>query len=76
MKLKKKKQVNYKQKYLSLKDKYNALVLKNSISKLIYEPTPTQKIEIIDNYYSFICEEELDANDIHTFYAYKQKLKN
>lgn len=71
----KKKRISYKSKYEKLQKTYNKLELENNTLKMFYKPTCADKIKIIEEYYMFCTNEGYDANSIHCFFEYKQKLQ-
>ena len=53
-----------------LKEKYNKLEAENLLLRSFNQPTNQQKIDIIDDYYAWLAQRELDANNYFAFYTY------
>ena len=73
-KINKKIQVDYKAKYKALEKQCQSLKLENSLLKTFNKPTKQQKIQTIESYYTWLAEEELDANAAHSLFLYKKKI--
>ena len=70
-----KSKVNYKSKYLHLKNKYENLLKQNSVLQLFHVPTVKQKLEAIEEYFDYLSQKDYDANTMQSFCEYKQYLK-
>lgn len=68
--------INYKAKYKNLEKKYQNLQIENELLRVLNKPTREQKIKILDDFYIWANEEELNLNDSYAYFAYKKKLLN
>lgn len=75
MKKRKCNKIDYKIKYEQLHKQFQKLETENVLLRSFSKPTPEQKIEILEEYYNWVTKEGDDANHIHTFIEYKNKLK-
>ena len=72
---KKNNKLNYKLEFEKLRKENIQLKNENTLLKAFNQPTATQKIEIIEEYYHWLADEEIDANQAITLFTYKKKLK-
>lgn len=70
------KRISYKTKFDKLQKDYEKLKTQNNTLKMFYKPTYDDKLKILDNYYSWVTDNDYDANSAHTYFAYKQHLKH
>lgn len=67
--------LNYKLEFEKLHKENLQLKNENTLLKAFNQPTATQKIEILEEYYDWLADEEIDANQAITLFTYKKKLK-
>lgn len=67
--------LNYKFEFEKLRKENIQLKNENTLLKAYNQPTATQKIEILEEYYHWLADEEIDANQVITLFTYKKKLK-
>lgn len=70
------KRISYKTKLEKLQKDYDKLQAQNNTLKMFYKPTYSDKLKILDNYYSWVTYNDYDANSAHTYFAYKKHLEH
>ena len=75
MNVKKKRKIDYKAKYYALKYKYDSIVDKNNVVQLLSEPTFDQRVKIIEDYFEFCSNDNLDCSHVVVFADYKKHLR-
>ena len=70
-----KKKLNHTNEINKLRKQIIQLQTENNLLKTFNKPSASQKIEIIEEFLSWVADEGNDANTVHSFFEYKNKLK-